>query len=82
MPRASLSCALRGQWVKDKARARRLRPWAEPAKRKKDSCDVSQYLVLAGVTLFAAIGRHFPGSRMKQVGNVSLHGLPTLSSAF
>ncbi len=34
-----------------------------------------KYLVLAGVTLFAAIGDTFLARGMKQVGNVSLHGL-------
>jgi drug/metabolite transporter (DMT)-like permease len=35
-----------------------------------------KYLVLAGVTLFAAIGDTMLAHGMKQVGNVSLHGLP------
>ena len=34
-----------------------------------------KYLVLAGVTLFAAIGDTLLARGMKQVGNVSLHGL-------
>jgi drug/metabolite transporter (DMT)-like permease len=37
-----------------------------------------KYLVLAGVTLFAAIGDTFLARGMKQVGNVSLHGLPDI----
>ena len=37
-----------------------------------------KYLVLAGVTLFAAIGDTFLARGMKDVGNVSLHGLPDL----
>ena len=37
-----------------------------------------KYLVLAGVTLFAAIGDTFLARGMKQVGNVSLHSLPDL----
>ena len=37
-----------------------------------------KYLVLAGVTLFAAIGDTFLSRGMKQVGNVSLHSLPDL----
>ena len=37
-----------------------------------------KYLVLAGVTLFAAIGDTFLARGMKQVGNVSLHNLPDL----
>jgi drug/metabolite transporter (DMT)-like permease len=34
-----------------------------------------KYLVLAGVTLFAAIGDSLLARGMKQVGNISLHGL-------
>jgi drug/metabolite transporter (DMT)-like permease len=37
-----------------------------------------KYLVLVGVTLFAAIGDTFLARGMKQVGNVSLHGLPDI----
>jgi drug/metabolite transporter (DMT)-like permease len=37
-----------------------------------------KYLVLAGVTLFAAIGDAFLARGMKQVGNVSLHSLPDI----
>ena len=37
-----------------------------------------KYLVLAGVTLFAAIGDTFLARGMKQVGNVSLHRLPDI----
>ncbi len=37
-----------------------------------------KYLVLAGVTLFAAIGDSFLARGMKPVGNVSLHGLPDI----
>jgi len=37
-----------------------------------------KYLVLAGVTLFAAIGDTFLARGMKQVGNISLHSLPDL----
>ena len=37
-----------------------------------------KYLVLAGVTLFAAIGDSFLARGMKQVGNVSLHRLPEI----
>jgi drug/metabolite transporter (DMT)-like permease len=37
-----------------------------------------KYLVLAGVTLFAAIGDTFLARGMKQVGNMSLHSLPDL----
>jgi drug/metabolite transporter (DMT)-like permease len=37
-----------------------------------------KYLVLAGVTLFAAIGDTLLARGMKQVGNVSLHGLPDI----
>ena len=37
-----------------------------------------KYLVLAGVTLFAAIGDTFLARGMKQVGNISLHNLPDL----
>ncbi len=37
-----------------------------------------KYLVLAGVTLFAAIGDTFLARGMKQIGNVSLHGLPDI----
>jgi drug/metabolite transporter (DMT)-like permease len=35
-----------------------------------------KYLVLAGVTLFAAIGDTLLARGMKQVGNISLHRLP------
>jgi drug/metabolite transporter (DMT)-like permease len=35
-----------------------------------------KYLVLAGVTLFAAIGDTLLARGMKQVGNISLHSLP------
>ncbi len=37
-----------------------------------------KYLVLAGVTLFAAIGDTFLARGMKQMGNISLHSLPDL----
>ena len=37
-----------------------------------------KYLVLAGVTFFAAIGDTFLARGMKQVGNMSLHSLPDL----
>ena len=37
-----------------------------------------KYLVLAGVTLFAAIGDTFLARGMKQIGNISLHSLPDL----
>ena len=37
-----------------------------------------KYLVLAGVTLFAAIGDTFLSRGMKQVGNISLHSLPDI----
>ncbi len=37
-----------------------------------------KYLVLAGVTLFAAIGDSFLSRGMKQVGNISLHSLPDI----
>ena len=37
-----------------------------------------KYLVLAGVTLFAAIGDTFLARGMKQVGNISLRNLPDL----
>jgi drug/metabolite transporter (DMT)-like permease len=37
-----------------------------------------KYLVLAGVTLFAAIGDSFLARGMKQVGSISLHGLPDI----
>ena len=37
-----------------------------------------KYLVLAGVTLFAAIGDSFLARGMKQVGNISLHSLPDI----
>ncbi|MGH9547111.1 MAG: EamA family transporter [Terriglobales bacterium] len=37
-----------------------------------------KYLVLAGITLFAAIGDTFLARGMKQVGNISLHGLPDI----
>ena len=37
-----------------------------------------KYLVLAGVTLFAAIGDSFLARGMKQVGNVSLQRLPDI----
>ncbi len=37
-----------------------------------------KYLVLAGVTLFAAIGDSFLARGMKQVGSISLHSLPDL----
>jgi drug/metabolite transporter (DMT)-like permease len=37
-----------------------------------------KYLVLAGVTFFAAIGDTFLARGMKQVGNISLHGLPDI----
>ena len=37
-----------------------------------------KYLVLAGVTLFAAIGDSFLARGMKQVGNVSLRHLPDI----
>jgi drug/metabolite transporter (DMT)-like permease len=37
-----------------------------------------KYLVLAGVTLFAAIGDILLARGMKQVGNVPLHGLPDI----
>ena len=37
-----------------------------------------KYLVLAGVTLFAAIGDTLLARGMKQVGNVSLRGLPDI----
>ncbi len=37
-----------------------------------------KYLVLAGVTFFAAIGDTFLARGMKQVGNISLHNLPDL----
>jgi drug/metabolite transporter (DMT)-like permease len=39
-----------------------------------------KYLVLAGVTLFAAIGDSFLSRGMKQVGNISLHSLPDIFS--
>jgi drug/metabolite transporter (DMT)-like permease len=37
-----------------------------------------KYLVLAGVTLFAAIGDSLLARGMKQVGNISPHGLPDI----
>jgi len=37
-----------------------------------------KYLVLAGVTLFAAIGDSFLSRGMKQVGNISLQRLPDI----
>jgi drug/metabolite transporter (DMT)-like permease len=37
-----------------------------------------KYLVLAGVTLFAAIGDASLARGMKQVGNISLHSLPDI----
>ena len=37
-----------------------------------------KYLVLAGVTLFAAAGDSLLAHGMKQVGNVSLHHLPSI----
>jgi drug/metabolite transporter (DMT)-like permease len=37
-----------------------------------------KYLVLAGVTLFAAIGDTSLARGMKQIGNVSLHSLPDI----
>ena len=42
----------------------------------KDSVTFRKYLVLAGVTLFAAIGDSFLARGMKQVGNISLQRLP------
>jgi len=44
----------------------------------KDSVTFRKYLVLAGVTLFAAIGDSFLARGMKQVGNVSLQRLPDI----
>ncbi len=38
-----------------------------------------KYLVLAGVTLFAAIGDTFLARGMQQVGNIPLHSLPDLA---
>jgi drug/metabolite transporter (DMT)-like permease len=43
---------------------------------RKDSVTFRKYLVLAGVTLFAAIGDSFLARGMKQVGNISLQRLP------
>jgi len=40
-----------------------------------------KYLVLAGVTLFAAAGDSLLAHGMKQAGGVSLHDLPSLISA-
>jgi len=37
-----------------------------------------KYLVLGGVTLFAAIGDTLLARGMKQVGNISLHSLPDI----
>ena len=37
-----------------------------------------KYLVLAVVTLFAAIGDSFLARGMKQIGSISLHGLPDI----
>ena len=37
-----------------------------------------KYLVLAGVTLFAAIGDSFLARGMQQVGNISLRRLPDI----
>ncbi len=45
---------------------------------KKDRVTFRKYLVLAGVTLFAAIGDTFLSRGMKQVGNISLHSLPNI----
>jgi drug/metabolite transporter (DMT)-like permease len=42
----------------------------------KDSVTFRKYLVLAGVTLFAAIGDSFLARGMQQVGNISLRRLP------
>jgi drug/metabolite transporter (DMT)-like permease len=52
-----------------------LRPWPSPPRPKKDCVTFRKYLVLAGVTLFAAIGDTLLARGMKQVGNVSLHNL-------
>ncbi len=38
-----------------------------------------KYLVLAGVTLFAAIGDSFLARGMQQVGNISLQRLPDMA---
>lgn len=37
-----------------------------------------KYLVLGGVTLFAAVGDSLLSHGMKQVGNISLHNLPSV----
>src|SRR5258708_7959786 len=79
MPRASLSCALRAtNGSKTSASEATPQPWLSPPRHKKDSVTFRKYLVLAGVTLFAAIGDTFLARGMKQVGNVSLHGLPDI----
>ena len=44
----------------------------------KDSVTFRKYLVLAGVTLFAAIGDSFLARGMQQVGNISLRRLPDI----
>lgn len=40
--------------------------------------NLRKYLVLAGVSIFASVGDSLLSYGMKQVGNVSLHDLPTL----
>jgi drug/metabolite transporter (DMT)-like permease len=54
------------------------RPWPSPPRPEKDCVTFRKYLVLAGVTLFAAIGDSFLARGMKQVGNISLHSLPDI----
>ena len=49
---------------------------AVPQPARKDSVTFRKYLVLAGVTLFAAIGDSFLARGMQQVGNISLRHLP------
>src|SRR4029079_17641034 len=79
MPRASSSCALRGtNGSKTNASEATPQPWPSPPRPKKDCVTFRKYLVLAGVTLFAAIGDTFLARGMKQVGNISLHSLPDL----
>ena len=39
---------------------------------------ISKYLVLAGVTVFAAAGDSMLSHGMKQTGNISLHNLPSV----
>ena len=56
----------------------RLRRGWKPCPFKASDVNLRKYIVLAGVTLFAAAGDTLLSHGMKQVGSISLHNLPAV----